>query len=56
MGFVESKEELTKGGQPNIRWSQARCGYVIFSGRNYTNIQSFDTEEEAQEYIDEALK
>lgn len=50
------KKELIKGGKLNIRWSQSRCGYVIFSGRNYTNIQSFDTEDEAQKYIDEEMK
>lgn len=36
----------------NIRWSQSRCGYVIFKGRNFTNYPSFDTEDQAQEFID----
>ena len=44
-----------KGGKPNVRWSQARCGYVIFSGRNYTYFQSFDYVDEAISFINKVM-
>lgn len=54
MDVTDYYKDMTKYGNPNVRWSQARCGYVIFSGRNCTNIQSFDNEDEANDFIQKA--
>jgi len=50
--LMSQEEELSKKGNLNIRWSQSRCGYVIFAGRNYTNLPSFESRVDAQSYID----
>ena len=54
MDVTDYYEDMTKDGKPNVRWSQARCGYVIFSGRSHTSIQSFDSEDEAERFIQKA--
>ena len=48
-------KELNKGGKPNIRRVQSRGVYVIYSGKNYTNLESFESRSAAQEFIDDLL-
>jgi hypothetical protein len=43
--------DLTRG-KISIRWNNARCGYVIYSGRNVVlGLESFMTEQAAEEWL-----
>lgn len=49
----QQKADLAKG-KFSVRWSQARCGYVIYSGRYYVpGLETFTTKQEAWEWLKE---
>lgn len=52
--FLEQQRaEITKG-KIAVRWSQARCGYILYSGRSpVLGLETFISESSAWEWLEE---